>query len=410
MIQWKLKLLFISASMLAVAVLALAKPGVVTMSDGSRLEGEVIERNNDVVVKRYGVETVVQREQILSIDYRTFEERFRLQMAELDPSDSEGRIQLAREAFERREYSLAIEAIDQAVLIDPINISARDLADVIRRQAQVDASDASTKSAPPVSRPRSRREGLMNEDQINRIRLYEMRPGDRQMRIHFRAKVRQRYVAQHPPMTFRQFNAQSDVDQALMIRDHGSADMIDDLRVMNDPPALEIFVNQIEPTIVRGCATSRCHGGPNGGDFRLISPSTSRESRYTNYHIVMNYARRIEADSNKVFAAPIGEMVRRGQSANSLLTQYALPRNKTTMPHPDVKRFSPLVYSADHSIYQDMVMWMDNLLQPLAPEYGFEFSYTFDTVDEPELMDEMSASDEASDEPSTQPTTETSTE
>ncbi|HQY89500.1 MAG TPA: hypothetical protein PK402_12680, partial [Tepidisphaeraceae bacterium] len=326
--------------------------------------------------------------------------------------------------YQQREYVLALEAIDEAILIDPVNMQARDLAGVIRRQAQIEAgkprpensnSESTATTEPAYQNPRA---SLMSDDQINRIRLMEMRKGDKQMRISFRAEVRQRYIEKHPPMTFRQFNAQSKLDQALEIRDRGSADMLDDLRIMNDPPALELFTNRIEPALVRGCATSRCHGGPNGGDFRLIAPSTNREIKYTNYHIIMNYSRLVETESTSVFSTPIVDMVRRGESAKSLLTQYSLPRSKTSLQHPDVQNFSPLIHDVDQPLYQDMVRWMDSLLQPIAPEYGFDFSYQFKTRGDETSIDESSDGsttdesmvDDSTTEPSTQPTSEPAAE
>src|SRR5207249_3947109 len=105
---------------LAVAVgsLLLAKPGVVVTKDGQRLEGEITEKTDTVIVSIHGIETTISRENLASLTYsEPFEKEFQDRLAKLDPKDVKGRLELARWAFDQKQYTAARDACEAALAI-----------------------------------------------------------------------------------------------------------------------------------------------------------------------------------------------------------------------------------------------------------------------------------------------------
>src|SRR5262245_11864598 len=121
----------------------LAKPGVVITHQGLRYEGDVVEKGDTLIVTRNGVVTRINRADVASIEYvGTVEEQFRQRMNLLGARDVKGRIELARFAYDQNAYSLAEEALNGALEIEPDNAEASTLLETIRRQAQLEAERA----------------------------------------------------------------------------------------------------------------------------------------------------------------------------------------------------------------------------------------------------------------------------
>ncbi len=365
--------------------------GAVILDDGRTIEGEITEREADVVVKARGVTTTLPRERIVRIDYGTFAERFEQMIASLATDDFSGHIALSRLAYDRREYELALRAVNAALLIDAANLEARDLEKAIQRQITLEANrpapapsqpnppatdpanpDAITETAPATPNRPARTE-LLTDEHINRIRFLELKKSDR-VRINFQGNVRQDYVKTQTRLTYRDFAQKPEVEQALDIFNSGDDKLISRVRIMSDPPALETYLRRVGPAIVQGCATSKCHGDPKAA-FRLVSPVNSREAHYTNFFILSQYAAQAKAQpSDNIFAAQSIGMIERGAGSRSLLAGYALPRDRSANPHPEVRGFTPIARAESDPLYQTIVRWMDEELQQIKPDYAISFS------------------------------------
>lgn len=361
--------------------------GAVILDDGRTIEGEITEREADVVVKARGVTTTLPRERIVRIDYGTFAERFEQMIASLAPDDFSGHVALSRLAYDRREYELALRAVNAALLIDASNLEARDLEKAIQRQITLEANrpaptepepaapgaDTGDAEANPATPTRPARPDLLTDEQINRIRFLELKKSDR-VRINFQGNVRQDYVKTQTRLTFRDFAQKPEVEQALDILNSGDDKLISRVRIMSDPPALETYLRRVGPAIVQGCATSKCHGDPKAA-FRLVSPVNSREAHYTNFFILSQYAAQSKAaPSDNIFAGQSLGMIERGSGTRSLLAGYALPRDRSANPHPEVRGFTPIARAESDPLYQTIVRWMDEDLQQIKPDYGIAFS------------------------------------
>lgn len=369
------------------------EPGVVLTSDGRSLEGEIIEEVDRVVVIIRGIETSLPRDQVVSIDYTSFSLRFEQTMASLEPEDIDGRLDLAREALGRGELDLAMKAARAARDVDVLNREARDLENAIAAQMRLESSAEALPRTRPAPRPVIRSVGpqLLAMDQVYAMRLAELRPDDTRARIQFRDNVRQRYLEDKPMISFRRFVTRSPVLQAIDIRESGIAGLKQDVLVTNDPESLAGFFRRVHTPIVQGCATSRCHGGPDAGRLRLISPADSTEAAYTNLYLLMKYVTEVQVDDGRPFGGGSNRLVERGQGATSLLAQYMLSRERASKPHPPVEGFRALARDREHQVFRATVRWMDYELPRREIGYGFVHDPWFD----PDLVPALPADAES---------------
>ena len=74
----------------------------------------------DISVTIHGVQTSIAKASVTSVDYPdAYSKDFADRLAKLEASDVSGRVELARQAFNRRQYGLARQALDSALKIDP---------------------------------------------------------------------------------------------------------------------------------------------------------------------------------------------------------------------------------------------------------------------------------------------------
>src|SRR3982750_31032 len=91
-----------------------AKTGVVTTKDGQRIEGDVTETDQEVVVDIHGVKTHITRDNLATLVYsESFEKQFQDRLNALDPGDVRGRLDLAKWAIDQKQYDAARTAVDQ---------------------------------------------------------------------------------------------------------------------------------------------------------------------------------------------------------------------------------------------------------------------------------------------------------
>src|SRR5690348_10064180 len=95
-----------SALSVVCSSMTFAKPGVVRTREGQTYDGEVDEKDPDaVVVNVRGIETRIARDRIASIDYSGGTQTdFTARLAKLEANDVQGRLKIAREAFDQKQY------------------------------------------------------------------------------------------------------------------------------------------------------------------------------------------------------------------------------------------------------------------------------------------------------------------
>lgn len=358
-----------------------ARQGTVITADGQRIDGLITETRDAVTIVRKGGSTVLPRDTVVNIDYSTYAEQFARIHAALASDDVDGRMKLARDAFDRREYALADKVVQEAIDINPLNREAMEFSRTIGNQLTLEAGQRRGTTAPasPAAAPTTtpapsgpRLRGLSRE-QINVVRQMELQADD-EVRIQFQNNARKAFVDSQPGMTFKEFNTQTDVKQAIQILTKGSPDLRRDIYILNDPRTIRSFAGRLHTAVVQGCATSQCHGGNAAGDFKLFSGTPDASMLVTNFYILTTYKRKDTSLSGSVFAPDVHPMIERGKSQDSLLYQYSMPRDRARLKHPEVRKFNGLFVNESDRLAKDMQNWIDNELSVLKPDYGFEFS------------------------------------
>ncbi len=373
-----------SALVIAVAATtALAARGVVTTNNGQTFEGEIVEEVNSVLVIRQGIQTRIPRDEIQSMRMVADPvEQIRKDRASLRKDDVAGRIALSRRAFQLREYALAREIAQEAADIDPNSTDAADMLLLIRRQVALEQRASRVAQAqrtnpivagapsPELALPIQ----LLDARDMNALRQAELQAGDEQfIRVRFENDVRRRFASQ-PQTNARQFAELSAFQQALMIIREGDAQMRDDVILMGEPIAIRSF-RTVQRSILNGCATAQCHGSLAGGNFVLFPLQETEQVTFTNFYLLMKYARINREQPAGIFggAGARIRMIDRQRPEQSLLLQYGLPRQFAEIPHPDVPGFRPLFVNANDPVYRRVFAWISDGLRPVDVVYDIRY-------------------------------------
>ena len=245
------------------------------------------------------------------------EEEFNKRKSALAAGDVGGRINLARWAFEKQEYDLAREAAQEAVTIDPRNREAQDLLRTIDAQRRL-SRKTTTPAQPPAGQqppagrtpaagqpakaeggdhaPRGNDAGgasnklvpPLSPDEVNRVRILEWH-GEKGVRIRLQNDVKRRYLA-HADVRPADFNKLDAVDQAWEIKKHGSPDLLNDIRMTNDPASMQEYRTQVQRAVLASCGTTACHGGGAGSERFALHPKADHEGEaYANFITMNNF-------------------------------------------------------------------------------------------------------------------------
>lgn len=380
-----------AAAVLVAAGLAIAagKPGVLKTKTGVVYDGIVDERDQSVVVNVRGIETTIPREEIESITYGDFESRWDSEYAKLDAADDKGRVRAARAAFDERRYDLAEKALRDAQAINPNNAEAAELLRLTINQRRLEQNrppsgeathtPANNNGAAATGVQPAGRYNLLTPDDVNRIKQAELREGDTKARFRFDNGVLKRYWDANPSLADRYRNfgefSRSGLDAALAIIKDGG-DLAKDVKITNDPQALADFKANVQPLILRGCATSACHGGNNEASkrFALVLPGTDQAQAYTNFYLLQQ----TRVNQSKSVAEHVlsggptwAYMIDRTSPERSLLLQYGLPPGQADIRHPIVKGYTGL-FNRDDARYNTIRNFIRSLA-PIQPDYGISF-------------------------------------
>lgn len=378
-------LLVVMVALLVLGSLVLARTGKVTTTEGQSFTGEVRETEKEVIITIHGVETVIQRENVASVQYlEDWETEFLRKLEALNPNDVAGRVRLAREAFDARRYVIARDVLEEALKIDPRDTEALTMMETVRRQIRLeetrrpvaprpvappDRLDADPDAPPPALGVRQPLPTL-SDAQIQEIRRRELTPADVNIRVRFEPNVIREF-AESQGMTFQEFNRLPTLEKAMRIIDRGTPEMVQRVQIMQDPQVLATYRRTIQPLILNGCASSGCHGGPQAGNFRLIAPADNDAATYTNFFLLQDYTRKV-GRAEGIFGTGATRMITRGQGDQSLLAQYMLPPTISDLDHPQVPGYTGLARSRQDPRYQQVVAWINSLTR-VAPNYQFDF-------------------------------------
>ncbi|MCC5828404.1 MAG: hypothetical protein JJU36_03055 [Phycisphaeraceae bacterium] len=382
--------------------------GMVVLSDGGELFGHVVAQTSEwLVIESEGRRLTIPRSEIDSIAWFIDERgattdpasQFAQRRRAIDDGDYAARFQLAQWGYERGLLDLArVEVndltdvrnrIEDRELRERISLLARVVEARIRERDETarprpDRPDGNGRAA---AQPQTAPEEMLTDEQINLIRVYELRlfdftvdpPRPLRPRLIIPRETIDRFLqayrseeevprSREEMNRFRRLPAHEQVQLFFRVR---AREFYSQIQVVDDPPALLTWRSQIHPRyILNGCGTTECHGGmdedglPRGG-FRVFHTTDARDLRtaYTNFYLVDRF------ENNT------GLMIDRNRPADSLLVQYLLPREEARFPHPDVPQFRgrlPRNYE-NHREYRQLLEFIGNHL--IVPRVGYGFTY-----------------------------------
>ena len=377
------------------ASVAFAKPGVVKTRDGQTYSGEIDEGNAEqvTVTSSANIPTAIPRNRVATIEYaEDFEKKFRERVSKLAPNDVPGRLKLAREAYDNRQYVLARDTAEDARRIDPNNAEAADLVNSIQSQIRLErmqqqqqggaggagrgdaagGAGGGVGGAAEATTTQPTAERLLKSEQINAIRQGELRPDDAGVRIRFERDVKRRFM-EYTGRTPQEINQMSVNDLVQEIIKKGAPEMRRDVIIQNDPPAMMEFRRNVQPFILNNCATAGCHGQIQPAKFSLITPGDSEAAMYTNFYTLQNYIKKVQGGGgDNVFGRGELRMIDRQGPAQSMLLQYGLPPAIAEFDHPEVPNYRAPYRGVNDPRYQLVLRWIGEALVPVPPDYGFK--------------------------------------
>ena len=368
----------------------------VTLSDGRRVSGILVERTADRVVLRINnITTSYSAKDVTDVVVQPpLSARYAEMRKLLADTDLDSRLRLAEWLRARGAYSLALEEVNSILQSDPDSPEARQLRTWLAGQIKMDAkarkpvADGKAPAIRLASAPKAEFP-VLTPEQINTIRVYEIDLADPPRMIIDRETVTaliDRYSKDELiPRTLegRESLYRKRPDQILDLMYRLRArDMYNRVRVLEDPKAFRLFRDKVHGGwLMNACASTQCHGGEDAGRLWLTTRRPNSDATvYTNFLILDQY--RIQPPAN---AAGTGEqpkaipLIDYESPENSVLLQMALIGKESQFPHPRVtaaprsKNFVPIFHSRDDRRFLETVAWIKSMYRP-RPEYPVDYA------------------------------------
>lgn len=344
---------------------------VVVLKDGTRLSGSLVERTDDRVVLR--IDRVLTTVEMLRIDrvelLEPIIDRYEAMRAAVGDSDTDQILLLVDWLIGHAEYRLALDEVRQILQRDPLNPKALQYRVMLEQQIALLASrrDPSDDGAPnPI--PHRRTFPTLAPEQVNLIRVYEVdlaSPPRMVIEHETIDRLIERYAGHEEiPLSPEGRDALHHLAPhrvlELLFRLR-ARDLYPEVQVLEDPGSMHRFREDVHRGwLLRGCATSRCHGGDNAGNLPLaMDRPNSDETVYTNFLILDRYRL---ADGTP--------LINYEEPAKSPLLQMALPRENSRFPHPPVlelgreRPWRAVLTSPDDPRFERALQWIRSMYRP----------------------------------------------
>ncbi len=366
-----------------VKIIRLADPlpgqhGVVRLRNGQIAQGIILEDSfEQAVVQIEGIPVAFRRRVVEEVELEaTFEQRYAQLKASLEPNRPVQHLVFCRWLVENHRYDLAQQELRELLRGSPDSEEARRLLVVVDAQVEMQQKRAA-KPQPTDLDSALARDGaellasdIISHADVNCIRAYE---------IDFRAPPRlmvspetiRKLIENYSTSSFMPTSAEGrralfraePLEVVKLMFQVRARDLYPEIQVITEPRALNLFRRRVHDTwLMNSCATSRCHGGPNAGDF-FLHEARYRDERvcYTNLLIL----ERLEVD-------PEWPLINFNVPMDSLIIQYGLPRDEARKPHPDVPGWTPIFTRGHHRMLRVALEWIESMMQP-RPQYPVEY-------------------------------------
>jgi hypothetical protein len=347
--------------------------GTAYLRNGQTRSGVVIEDGFDqVVLEIEGIRARLARTEVQEVVLEpTFEERYAQYKASLGPHMHDQHMELCRWLVSQRRYELARQELEALLAQAPLP-DARRLLEIVL--AQIDLQSRSRLRSTIREEPRADdphpEPALPSRDDVNIIRVYEIDP-QRPPRVSVDPETIHALIDRYGssdlfPSSPEERTALFRADPAVVVRlmlQLRATDLYPQIQVLTEPYSLNLFRRRVHDAwLIPGCATSRCHGGPEPGRFFLYRRDhKDPRVRYANLLIL----ERLDLD-------PEWPLIDYHDPMSSLVIQHALPREAARKPHPDVRGWAPLLGRGRERLLRQTIAWIESMARP-RPIYPVGF-------------------------------------
>lgn len=383
--------------------------GLVIMLDGQVREGKIIEDAYDyVIVEIEGIRANIKRAAVSHVILEpTIDERYAEYKRTMDPNNHDAHLTLCRWLYEQRRYEQAKDEL--LALLEKVELAdARRLLTLVDAHLKLKDATSSTSSPTrsgsqpaadsPDKPPKSHEfrpdqpppqddnhdagpvrpadimpSQLLTDEDVNIIRVYEI-DFDHPPRVTITPDTVRELIEKYgtdPLIPANQvgrnamFRAAADnpLQIVRLMFELRARDMYSKVQVNSEPYALNLFRRRVHDTwLINNCATSACHGSPYAGQFFLHRRDYKDDRvRYTNMLILD----RLKID-------PDWPLINYDRPDDSLIVQYALPRELARKPHPRVDGWKPAFNPTNARLKEDTVEWIKAMMEP-RPDYPVDY-------------------------------------
>jgi hypothetical protein len=351
------------------------------LTDGRRITGQFVNRTETaIILKIAGIETSLPLSEVADVKpLKPVEERHADLRAAIDDQDEARLLRLAEWAFNRGRADLAMGDIEQVLKVNPANDEAQRLRTLVAAQLELDRKRRDVEPPlPPEQRepvPKPPPFPLLNSDQINIIRVYEVDlAAPPRMKLDEDALKRfvDLYAGQGPIPASKDGRASfvrrpiHKILQAMF--DLQAREFYGEVKVSENPKPIRMFREAVSPWLIGTCSSTECHGGQNAGRFQLYNKRPNSDATlFTNFLIIERF-RTSDGQALIDYENP----------AESPLLQYALPREAASFPHPELvtekrNQFRPIFRAVTDERFKAAAEWIPLMYQP-RPDYPIDYT------------------------------------
>lgn len=272
---------------------------------------------------------------------------------------------LARWAESKGRLDIAKTELKRSLELNPNDEKAQ----LLLRKVEAGLTSTTEPQPPTTTKPATggptETKDLVSDDDINRIRLAELRDED-SVSIEFKNRAMDRFIESQRGMAsfnekeFRRMSNAKKVREMLTASD--SPVVHEEIVIKTDPSFMKKF-RTVWAGIGQNCASVDCHGGAKGkGELKLFPRGATQNDRvdYTNFLILNLW----EKDGQ--------HLIDRDHVEDSLVLQYGLPSKEAQYRHP--KELSKTIFNNKKAgAYKALEDYIRNLQGGTTPEYGTKY-------------------------------------
>jgi len=361
--------------------------GVVFLNNGQTREGVIIEDAYEhVLMEIEGIRAKLSRDHVDHVELKpTFQQQYESYKAQLQPGQTRNHLTLCHWLIDQRKYELARTELLELLKHDPENHEANRMMRIVEAQLELLAGgfrtsedqrengaedgDGSKRSGPVYAKDLLPKEIISAED-VNIIRVYEI-DFENPPRVSVSPETIRKLIEHYgtselmpASQTERTELFRADaIEVVRLMFELRARELYPEIRVLSEPASMNQFRLRVHDAwLINNCATSRCHGGVDGGRLFLHRENyKSPRVRYTNFLIL----ERLELD-------PQWPLINYQQPLMSLIIQHALPRKVARLPHPDVEGWRPSLTRGNQRVLDAAEQWIRSMYQP-RPEYPVDY-------------------------------------